>query len=265
MKHLLSLLFLVSIFSLAQQTNTEVFLFDMKVTNGAYEFLNGKNISNNEGYDNQPSFVNDNQILFASTRKGQTDIASYRANYDTKTWLNFTEGGEYTPLKIPNKHAVSAVRLDKDGKQRLYSYSLSNGESEELIADLVVAYYTWYDDNTVVSAVIENDSLNLFTTNISEGKSRKYDISVGRSFHKIPNSNLVSYISKKGDNWTIRSVNPNTGDTKLIANTIPEVEDMCWVINGDILMGKGSKLFKLTINKDKRLERNCRFVILWNY
>ena len=54
------------------------------------------------------------------------------------------------------------MRLDKDGKQRLYTYSLNNGESKELIADLVVAYYTWHDENLIVSAVIEENGLNLF-------------------------------------------------------------------------------------------------------
>jgi hypothetical protein len=236
--------------SLLAQPNTEVFLFDLSVKNGVYDFTNVKNISNNEGYDNQPSFVNDNRILFASTRNGQTDIVSYRANYDTKTWINHTEGGEYTPLKIPNQNAVSAVRLDPDGKQRLYSYNLRNGESSELIADLVVAYYTWYNDYTIVSAVIEEDNLNLYVSNLKDGWNRKYATNVGRSFHKIPNSNLVSFISKENDNWTIKSLNPETGDTKVIANTLNGSEDMCWMINGDIIMGKDSKLYKLTINKD---------------
>lgn len=236
--------------ALFSQPNTEIFLFDTSFDSGSLKLLNPKNISNNEGYDNQPSFVNDNQILFASTRNGQTDIASYRANYDLKSWLNFTEGGEYTPLKIPNKREVSAVRLDKDGKQRLYSYSLSDGESTELIKDLVVAYYTWYNEHTIVSAVIEDTSLNLFTTNLDQGTSRKYDTKVGRSFHKIPNSNLVSYISKKDSlNWQIRSLDPTTGVTKRIANTIPGVEDICWLINGTILSGKDSMLYALDPKK----------------
>lgn len=247
MKNLVLLLIPFTLFS---QPNTEIFLFDLSVKNSLYSFTNGKNISNNEGYDNQPFFVNDNRILFASTRNGQTDIVSYRANYDTKTWINFTEGGEYTPLKIPNQNAVSAVRLDPDGKQRLYSYNLRNGESKELIADLVVAYYTWYNDHTIVSAVIEEENLNLYVSNLKEGWNSKYATNVGRSFHKIPNSNLVSFISKENDTWTIKSLNPETGDTKIIANTLNGSEDMCWMINGDIIMGKDSKLFKLTINKD---------------
>ena len=250
MKYLVIILFF-PILVFAQQPNTEIFLFDMSIENGQYSFSNGKNISKNEGYDNQPSFINDNEILFASTRKGQTDIVSYRTNYKTKTWINYTEGGEYTPLKIPDSHAVSAVRLDKDGKQRLYSYNLSNGESTELIKDLVVAYYTWFNSYILVSAVIEDDDLNLYVSNLEEGWNRKYDTKVGRSFHKIPNTNEVSFISKKdNNNWQIKSLNITTAEIKTLANTIEGIEDMCWMSNGDIVMGKGTKLYKLTLKKD---------------
>ncbi len=230
----------------AQQPNTEIFLFDASYDSSELKLLNPKNISNNEGYDNQPSFFNDNAILFSSTRNGQTDIVEYRDNYGSKTWLCFTEGGEYTPLKIPNSKNVSAVRLDKDGKQRLYAYNLRTADNSELIKDLVVAYYTWFNEDIIVSAVIEDENLNLYTTNLKEGWNRKYQSNVGRSFHKIPNSNLVSFISKENeDNWQIKSLNPLTGETKVIANTMPGVEDICWLINGTIISGKDSKLYKL--------------------
>ena len=233
------------------QPNTEVVLFDLNAKNGTYELSNFKNISNNEGYDNQPSFLDDRYVLFASTRNGQTDIVKYHMDYDSKSWVNFSQGGEYSPLKIPNKNEVSAVRLDTDGKQRLYTYSLSNGESIELIADLVVAYYTWYDEQTIVSAIIEGDGLNLFVTNLNDGISKKYATNVGRSFHKIPNTNLVSFISKEDENnWQIKSINPKTGVIKVIANTMQGVEDICWVGINTILSGKENVLYKLTLQKD---------------
>ncbi|MCB0399377.1 MAG: nuclear transport factor 2 family protein [Winogradskyella sp.] len=233
------------------QSNTEIFLFDLEKNNSEIKISNGINISNNEGYDNQPSFFGDDNVLYASTRSGQTDIAQYHINYKSKTFINFTKGGEYTPLKIPNKNAVSAVRLDTDGKQRLYSYNLSNGESTQLIKDLVVAYYTWYDDNTIVSAVIENEQLNLYVTNTKDGNNRKYATSVGRSFHKIPNSNLVSFIYKETDKiWQIRSLNPNNGITRLIANTMEGVEDICWLDSKTLLSGKNGILYKLTLKRD---------------
>lgn len=238
------------------QSNTEVFLFDLEKNNSEIKVSNGINISNNDGYDNQPSFFGDDSVLYASTRNGQTDIAQYHINYKSKTFINFTKGGEYTPLKIPNKNAVSAVRLDTDGKQRLYSYNLSNGESTELIKDLVVAYYTWYDDNSIVSAVIENEQLNLYVSNTTDGTNRKYATSVGRSFHKIPNSNLVSFIYKETDKtWQIRSLNPNNGITRLIANTIEGVEDICWLDGKTLLSGKNGILYKLTLKKDNNWKK----------
>ncbi|NNE33290.1 MAG: SnoaL-like domain-containing protein [Winogradskyella sp.] len=233
------------------QTNTEIFLFDIDQNQSQIELKNGKNLSNNPGYDNQPSFYNDRYIIYASNRTDQTDIAKYDTRYNTKSWLNYTEGGEYSPIKIPNNNAISAVRLDKDGKQRLYKYDWSNGESTELIENLVVAYYTWYNDYIVVSAVIEDDDLNLYVTNILEKTSRKYATKVGRSFHKIPNSNLVSFMSKTNDRkWQIMSLDPLTGSTNIIANSIEGVEDICWLDANTILSGKDNILYKLTLKKD---------------
>ena len=251
MKSIITSLCLLFTFQIFSQANTEVFLYDIESSSYKIDVKNAKNLSNNEGYDNQPSFLNDRYILFASTRNGQTDIAKYDTRYDSKSWLNFTEGGEYTPLKNPNKNEISAVRLDKDGTQRLYSYNGSNGESTELIADLVVAYYTWYDEHTIVSAVIEEDNLNLFVSNLQDGTSRKYATSVGRSFHRIPNSNLVSFVSKENENqWQIKSLNPLTGATKVIANSMEGVEDICWLDSKTILSGKDSMLFKLRLHRD---------------
>nr|WP_321228376.1 nuclear transport factor 2 family protein [uncultured Psychroserpens sp.] len=233
------------------QSNTEIFFYDIETNSSKIELKNAKNLSNNEGYDNQPAFLNDRYIVFASTRNEQTDIAKYDMRYDSKSWLNFSEGGEYTPLKIPNKNEISAVRLDKDGKQRLYSYNMSNGSSTELVADLVVAYYTWFNENTIVSAVIEGDDLNLYVTNLQDGSNHKYASKVGRSFHRIPNSNLVSFISKENENqWQIKSLNPKTGVTKVIANTMTGVEDICWLDGKTIFSGKDNLLYKLTLKRD---------------
>jgi hypothetical protein len=251
MKYFYSILIVLFTLSSFSQSNTEVFLFNIDNTSSKLKLDGGTNLSKNEGYDNQPSFYDDRYILFTSNRNGQTDIAKFDARYNTKSWLNFTEGGEYTPLRIPNKNDISAVRLDKDGKQRLYSYNWSNGESEEIIQDLVVAYYTWFNNTTVVSAVIEDEQLNLYSTNIETGNSRKYATKVGRSFHKIPNSNLVSFISKENDNqWQIKSLDPTTGRIRLIANTIEGVEDICWLDGNTLLSGKDSVLYKLTLRKD---------------
>ncbi|MBT8267837.1 MAG: nuclear transport factor 2 family protein [Bacteroidia bacterium] len=226
------------------QSNTEVFLFDLGSSNGQFELSNYRNISNNDGYDNQPSFLNNNTVLFSSTRKDQTDIARYDVNYGSKIWINFTEGSEYSPIKIPGENAVSAIRLDKDGKQQLMKYNLSNGESDLLFDDPVVGYHCWFNKDVLVASILDEGSLSLITYYFNENKHYKFQKKVGRSLHKIPDTDLISYISKEDDNlWEIKSVDPISGATKGIMGTLPQQEDMCWLPDGTILMAYDDLLY----------------------
>ena len=250
-RYLFLLSFLASLYNYSQP-NTDVFLFDLNTENGGFELSNMKNISNNEGYDNQPSFLDNNTILYAATRNGQTDIVKYNINYDSKIFINLTEGSEYSPLKIPNQKAVSAIRLDKDGTQKLYKYNLKNGESEVLVEDIIIGYQVWYNEDILVTSVLEDGGLSLYTINFKEKENYKIVAKVGRSLHKIPNTNLVSYISKTNDSlWQIKSLNMYNGETNFIINTLSNSEDMSWLSPSTILMGKGDKLYKFKQHKDK--------------
>jgi len=234
------------------QPNTEVFLFDLNQKNGDFQLSNFKNISNNEGYDNQPSFLDDNTILYAGTRNGQTDIVKYRISSREKHWICETPGSEYSPLKIPNQDWVSAIRLDKDGKQTLRKYSLKNQESASLIEDIVIGYHFWILEDILASSVLEEDYLSLYISNLSENQNYRREKKVGRSLHIIPNTRLVSFISKaKDDAWEIKSIDSSTGETQFIINTLPGIEDMCWLADGTVVMGKDSILYGFNTKKDK--------------
>lgn len=113
MRNFISWILFLNIIVVFGQADTDVFLFDLELQEGKILLSNPKNISNNEGYDNQPSFIDDNTILYAGTRNGQTDIAKYNIAYDTKIWINHTDGSEYSPLLIPSQKAVSSIRLEK--------------------------------------------------------------------------------------------------------------------------------------------------------
>ena len=235
------------------QPNTEVFLFNLDSQNDQFKLSNFKNISDNESYDNQPSFMSNKTILYAGTRNGQTDIVMYDITHGSKTWICATEGGEYSPLKIPNQNAVSAIRLDSDGKQRLYSYDLKNGKNSVLIDTLVVGYHTWYNPYVMISSVLEADYLSLYKTDIKEKNNYKLDQKVGRSLHTIPNSKLMSYISKEKDSiWQIKSINPINGDKKFITQTFPQTEDLCWTPNGSILMANDGILYQYDPNSSDK-------------
>jgi len=234
------------------QPNTEVYLFDVVPKDNQYTLDNQRNISNNEGYDNQPSFYNDNQVLFAATRQGQTDIASYNVRDHKISWVNATgQGSEYSPTKIPGKKAVSSIRLDTTGLQRLYQYDFKSGKDKELVKDLVIGYHTWVDQDMIASAVLADGGLNLVISNLKNKTNDTLQKKIGRSLHKIPNSNRISYISKENEQWEIRSIDPITGANTKIISTIPRTEDMCWLLNGTILMPKDNIIYKFNPETDQ--------------
>ena len=229
------------------QANTEVFVLTLNVTSEGLDFSDLQNISNNPGYDNQPSFYNDNLVLFSSTRNGQTDIAAYYRNKDSLQWkTNTPNGSEYSPLKIPGKKAFSAIRLDKDGTQLLYEYNWLNEDSRVLLKDLKVGYHLWYSPDILVSAVLVDNRMDLVVSNLKDGTNYTFQKNVGRSLHKIPNSELISFISNEGDGLQIKSMDPLSGATKFLAALPPGVQDICWLINGTILAGKDNLLIGLS-------------------
>lgn len=233
------------------QTNTEVHLYTLSNINGSYKITTGKNISNNPGYDSQPHFYSKKSIVFASTRNKQTDIAKYNIETGKTKFINNTpNGGEYSPQRIPKSKDVSAVRLDTDGLQRFYKYDSKSGKSKEIIADLKVAYPMWYKKNTAIVVTIVGDDLDLIIHKLKSKKNTTIQKKVGRSLHKIPNSELVSYISKANEVWEIRSLHPKTGETKKIINSVGKKEDICWLPNGTILLANGSTLFKFNPKTD---------------
>ena len=232
---------------LSAQPNTEVYLFDLSFQNGMPLLSNPKNISNNDGYDNQPSFWDDDTVLFASTRDDQTDVRRLNINEgSTYKWLtNTPTGSEYSPLKIPGKNAFSAIRLDLDGLQRLYDYDLKTGESIP-ITNLKIGYHVWVNKELLVATVLVENRMDLVVINLKDNSHYTVQKNVGRSLHKIPNNNRISYIDKSKKQWEIKSMDPVSGATNSIAATFENEEDICWLNENIIITGHEKSL--LTFN-----------------
>jgi len=250
MKKLLFFLFSTTV--AIAQTNTEVYLFELNNNKGNWSVGNGKNISNNPGYDSQPHFYSTKSILFSSTRNNQTDIAEYTIKTGEIKFINNTpNGGEYSPQRIPKSKDISAVRLDDDGLQRFYKYNYKTGKSTEIIADLKVAYPMWYDKNTAINVVIVDGGLELIVSELKLKRNTTIQKKVGRSLHHIPKTTFISYISKENEQWEVKMFNPINGERRKIIETVGEKEDVCWLPDGTLLMAVGNTLMKFNLTNDK--------------
>lgn len=240
----LSLLFFLFISVTQGQVNTEVHVFDIVKTEQGITLKNGKNISNNEGYDNQPSFYTEDQVIFSSARNGNTDILWYHLKDSQKRYISSTpSGGEYSPQRIPNSKDISAVRLDDDGLQRFYRYAFTSGTSKEILPNLKVAYPSWHDKNTLVASVIVNDSLHLMVFDLKKRSHNTVAKGVGRSIHTIPNTNLISFIQKIDGKNMVKSLDPESGELNTLLD-IGTSEDITWLPNGSLLYSDGYTLYQ---------------------
>jgi len=252
MRYLTFIFLLLTAFTYSQK-NTEVHVFDIEKSGEKYLLKNGKNISNNKGYDSQPFFYTDQEILFASNKNGNTEIILHNlVTGKNELKSNTKNGGEYSPQRIPNSDHISAVRLDTDGLQRFYKYSYTSKKNTEIITDLKVAYPNWFDKNTVIAVSIVNDSLELFICDLKKETNLSVAKNVGRSVHRIPNTNLMSFISKENkDSWLLKSLNPATREIKTITSLKLE-EDVTWLPNGVLLISRGNLIYKFNPKKDKQ-------------
>jgi len=246
---LLSLFFFLYTLLLTAQPNTDVYVMDLAKTDNTFTISNFQNISNNDGYDNQPSFMDNNKILYAGSENGQTEIQLYTISEKTQRRINAsTPGGEYSPSLMPGGKHIAAVRLDTTGLQRLYKYKLTNtdhGDYQTLLSELEVAYFAFYDEDWVVASVLSGNQLDLVIANIPNDEAGLFAENVGRSIHKVPTTTTVSYtVLNEEKNFDVFVVDVNKAeDTYFVCQLPVGIQDHTWIDATTLLLGSGSKLY----------------------
>ena len=238
MKYFETFLLYFTLGGLWAQGETEVYLLDL-----TKDVDSPINISHNPGYDNQPSFWDNDHLLYTRTRAGQTDIVRYNLNSKKTEWLCDTpQGSEYSPLRIPESEAFSAIRLDTTGLQRLYRYT-ADGKNELLFSPLKIGYQRWVSATTLLCTVLVEDHMNLMLVQ-SDSTTKLIAEKVGRSLHRIPKRAQFSFILQKEGKSILSSFDPTTQDIEPLL-TLPErVQDVAWLASGILIFAQGNTLFQ---------------------
>src|SRR6185369_2374063 len=182
------------------QTASEIFLFDLSIQKENITLSNPKNITNHEGYDNQPSFHTDLPIIYYASfnDEGRSDIKYY--NYktgETKSLTNSPER-EYSPTLTLDKQFISCIIQRDNGAQDLGKYPVNGGEPTVLINTLVVGYHVWVDNSHLGLFVLgqNGDSNELHYFRLPTKSDTIVAQNIGRSLHKIPGESAISFIEK---------------------------------------------------------------------
>lgn len=225
--------------------DTEIFIFDINAENNGFSIQNVSLISQNKGYNNQPSFFDSKHLIYSGIREGETDIAQYNLQNSETSWISNTrQGSEFSPQRIPETTEIAAVRLDTSGLQRLYSYDYKTGKSKELIPEVKVGYFCFFNKKEVLVAVLAESGLDLVMSDLENSSSEKIISNVGRSIHKVPKNNTLSYtLPNEEGNYDIYLFDPSTGKSFFVCELPGGTQDFTWLDQYRIITGVGSKLY----------------------
>jgi hypothetical protein len=207
---------------------------------------------NRTGYNNQPSFFSNNELyLSVQTPEDttQTDIYALDLAASTRTRVTATTAtAEYSPTLMPGGKRFSAVRVEEDGRQRLWSFPLDrsdNGRPEiSKIED--VGYHCWLRD-TLLALFIVGDNSNPHTLQLVGTKAQKtlrIASYIGRCLQKHPNGSLVFVQKPTDQTWFLKKYDLQKQAAEVIVKMPSGTEDFVILPDGAFLCGNGSKLWQ---------------------
>jgi WD40 repeat protein len=228
---------------------SDIFLVSLSEKNGVLEFGRPIDITDRDGYDNQPSFTPDSRsILYTSNREGQTDIYRYYIRTGATRQVTQTQPeSEYSPAVIPSGDAFTVVRVESDSTQRLWQFNM-DGSSPRVVLTQVkpVGYYAWGNDHMLGLFVLSDSAVPLSTLRLADTRSGRATIvayNIGRSVHKIPGRNGISFTHRLPELW-IKAVDLDSGLVAPMIELLEGNEFYAWLPDGTALTARESTLFR---------------------
>jgi hypothetical protein len=232
----------------AQPPATEVYLATFAVKGAQASVGTPVNISQNAGYDNQPSFLRDSSaVLFASNRDGQqTDIYRYDVKTRQLAQITKTPENEYSPLLMPDRRGFSVVR---GTSQHLWRFDLDGANPRILFEKIVpVGYHVWIDATTLALFVLggQGQPNTMQIADLSTGAGVVVASGIGRSLLIRPGTGTVSFMSRDGGPLTVRTIDPRTKAIQTLVPALEGSQDAAWLADGRLVMARGRVLHAWT-------------------
>jgi hypothetical protein len=232
----------------ATAPSTDIYLGTLEGQGDGLVVVDLVNVTNRDGYDNQPHFTADGAgLLYTSARDTvQTDI--YRLDIRSGSHMRMThtdDASEFSATVLPDGTGFSTIHEDA-GSQQLWHFDLDGTSRGGLFDDMQpVGYHAWLDEATVLAFVLGNDSTpaTLQVADRSGGRDVLAE-NPGRSLHRAPGGG-ISFVHKTSDTeWLIKTVGPSVDQVETLTPTLPEREDYAWLPDGSIVMGRDATLYR---------------------
>ncbi|MBL7815184.1 MAG: hypothetical protein JNL70_09240 [Saprospiraceae bacterium] len=239
--------------SVSQLPVTQVFCFDMERDGAGINVKNARYMTafNPRGYNNQPQWMNNNELYLSVQTPldtSQTEVLSLSLLNNTAIRVTATAESEYSPTPMLDRRSFSCIRADvaaAGGTQRLWAYPLdrSNGGRDLLPLQQNIGYHCWLSDKKVALFIVNGQENYLKITNIEDQTSIELTKGIGRSLARMKDGKLAFVQKATAQTWYIKSLDPNTYESQILIETLPNAEDYALLPDGTFIMGYASKLY----------------------
>lgn len=249
-------LFLLGTSSLCAQRlpHSNVLLFQLVPnTDSLYKPQNPRFLTafNPTGYNNQPCFFSERELYLTAQLPEdttQTEIFCLDLSAKTRVRVTATPTAEYSPKPVPGSRRFSAVRVEADGRQRLWSFPLDRSDNgRPVLSDFEsVGYYCWLRDTLLaVFQVGENGAPHTLSV-VSTDMPRPVRIAsnIGRCLEKSAGGQLFFVQKATDQTWFLKKYDPITGRSDIVTRTLPQVEDFAILPDGTLFAAKGARLYQ---------------------
>jgi tricorn protease-like protein len=268
----MKILFLVLFipFVVSAQSGTEIYLLQISKTAAGFDAKSPINITQREGYDNQPSFhPSKTLIYFSSQSNGQTDIWYYDYVSKKLSQITNTEDSEYSPTVTPDQKNISCiVQRKSNSDQDLVKFLIENPEKTDIILESQkagkIGYHAWSPKSELACFVLgEPNTFQFFEKNSKSGKTLAKNI--GRSLHFVPSKGSFSFVETENEISKVKLLDTKTGKISVYADALPDSELYnAWNENGVLFGTKNNEVYFFdeknqkweSINLPKELPKN---------
>jgi hypothetical protein len=231
---------------------SDIYLVQLQTKGGEMKLGQPNKITDWNGYNNQPSFLDNKSFFYTSIREDkQADIFRYNLEQQANERLTFDPESEFSPTLTPDGKFFSVIRVEADNTQRLWKFPLDKVSPVLVLRDIKpVGYHCWIDQNTVALFILGQPN-TLQIVDVNTGKAEVVAQNIGRTLRLIPKQQKLSFVHKvSAQEWIIKALDLKTRQISTVVKTLPGSEDYAWTPAGTLLATKDAKIYKWDPQKD---------------
>lgn len=207
---------------------------------------------NPRGYNNQPIFFSNSELyLTVQTPSDTTQTEIYSLDLVLKKYTRITSTpttSEYSAILMPNQRRFSAVRVEEDGIQRLWTFPLDRSDNghPEFLDITGIGYHCWLNDTLAALFIVGGNGAphSLYTAGIGSQKLWRVASNVGRCLQPLPDGRLAFVQKATEQTWFLKTYDHEKMYSETVIAMPSQSEDFVAMPDGTYLAGSGAKVFQ---------------------